>query len=778
MIIDIKSNKPLDRAIVGNKAYQLNQLYRLGYSICNGVVITPKLFGEFCKLNQINLEQDNLSESILDGSYGKNVYMQLKEVFETLITHSGAIIVRSSSLKEDNKDKSYAGIYKSVNNVTSLDSFLLAIKRVWSSYYSETTNNYDNENNRIQMPVLIQEVEFCNAAGVMFSRNPVNHKSECVIEACSGNNEKIIMNKINAERHILTDKKSIKSKKRLWNNVDVSLLKRNELILLFDLAMELEEKFEFPCDIEWGIKNKKVILFQIRPMVYRPDTGIYHHSLDASLDCILLDRYANPATVCYLSLLNTWQNKVYLSYYSNKPGYYFEEQPLCFLLNRVYWNVKYQKSMFEDDGNNNRFHRFKFDLLVKIGYKSWYKRIKKYDYNIKRYEKKLLETCQIKALNQLLEQVIGNFCGYIGIDHFRFLGITQILYKKLEKALEDIGYQKQDIFKFIGSRTSLNKTVTANRELLELATIINSNSNLLELFTKNNSEVILQKLAIQKEFYSFHNIFHRFIEKHGHRGVDCDDLYFPHWKEDQTNVIKLIKQYLHNGVNLGEPEDINLEIKNRKLKRLINLTGEYMCLRENQRYYFDKSWLLIRQILLKIAEYYKELQVIENAQDIFHMTIDEIQDGIRYPRYVISKDIVVQRKYNYEAAYKSSPPYMLKDSRNIPVQKNTRTSSYKVLSVSNGKAIGRIRVIHSLDELGEVKKGEIGIVKTFHPSWTPILKILSGLIMNYGNMLSHGAVVAREYSLPVVVFNGDAASVLKDGDLVELNATIGRVKVL
>ena len=90
----------------------------------------------------------------------------------------------------------------------------------------------------------------------------------------------------------------------------------------------------------------------------------------------------------------------------------------------------------------------------------------------------------------------------------------------------------------------------------------------------------------------------------------------------------------------------------------------------------------------------------------------------------------------------------------------------------------RMLGLDTLEDIGDLEKTDIGVVKTFHPSWTPILKVISGLIMNYGNMLSHGAVVAREYGIPVVVFNGETSKVFRNGDKVEINGTNGRIKVL
>ena len=77
-----------------------------------------------------------------------------------------------------------------------------------------------------------------------------------------------------------------------------------------------------------------------------------------------------------------------------------------------------------------------------------------------------------------------------------------------------------------------------------------------------------------------------------------------------------------------------------------------------------------------------------------------------------------------------------------------------------------------------MRQGDICVVDTFHPSWTPALKMAAGLIMSYGNMLSHGAVVAREYGIPVVVFNGDALRVFRNGDWLDIRGNTGRIRIV
>lgn len=86
--------------------------------------------------------------------------------------------------------------------------------------------------------------------------------------------------------------------------------------------------------------------------------------------------------------------------------------------------------------------------------------------------------------------------------------------------------------------------------------------------------------------------------------------------------------------------------------------------------------------------------------------------------------------------------------------------------------------VEHIGDLNKVKQGDILIVPMFHPSWTPILSKVGGIVMNYGNILSHGAVVAREYGIPVVVFNGVAKQHLPDNCWIEVDGSAGRIRVL
>lgn len=755
MIKPLKAPTGLNKAEVGNKAWTLNRLSRLGYSVCDGFVLTETFFKRFCVKNGIDRKVTEIKEKIQTSVWDEASRTMLKRVYQSLYPRTGRLIVRSSGIGEDDLTKSCAGIFESVLNIRSFEEMLFAVKRVWCSFFSEAARRYCKKEGGLTAPVIIQIMIPCDKSGVAFTKNPVTGERNLVVEACDGGNDKIIQNKQKADRYIF-------SSRRPRGNF---LLSREQMVKLKLLGERLEQDLGYPCDFEWGFWGGKLYLFQARPIVQKADKAVYTAKPSGSLDCILLDRYASPASVCYLSLLEAWQNQVYLSYYCKTQGIQFDEKPLCFLYNRVYWNMRYQKKYFEDWESSSPVKRMKLFMLVRNGYKSWYRRIPEYDEKIRLYKKQMASANSPTALLQLQEAVIHNFCVFLGVDHFRFLGIAQLLYRKAQKKGVSLDGNVQGIYE--------NKTVQVNRELLRLLEKIRKDRQLYRCFQQGSAEAVLSELNRNYVASDFTQAFRGFLKEHGHRGMGCDDLYGPHWSEAPAKVICLLQNLLKNNIT-GEKEN---PTKKQRSKKLAVFTAEYMCLRENQRYYFDKSWVLIREILLKLSDYYLSRKVITHRQDIFHMTIEEIRNGIFYKNYTVNRQVILQRKRNYKAQKKQEPPYMLKDSQTVSVQKK-RGRSYKVLGISRGSASGPVKIIRDLEDIQGIKENCICIVKTFHPSWTPILKIAAGLVMCYGNMLSHGAVVAREYQIPVVVFNGDATKIFQDGDVIQLDGSAGRIRFL
>ena len=97
------------------------------------------------------------------------------------------------------------------------------------------------------------------------------------------------------------------------------------------------------------------------------------------------------------------------------------------------------------------------------------------------------------------------------------------------------------------------------------------------------------------------------------------------------------------------------------------------------------------------------------------------------------------------------------------------------LGVSPGKVTAVARVVHSLDEAHHIHAGEILVTRTTTPAWTPLFAHISGLVTDLGGPLAHGSIVAREYGIPAVMGTGSATQRIRDGEIITVDGTAGRV---
>ncbi len=779
-------NLPLSS--VGRKAVNLSRLYTMGYRICRGVVLGAEALPRYCEANGFSLETAE-PQRILAGKFPEDIALLLSEAYHRLRGEKRELIVRSSAGEEDGRERSFAGVFESCLHIQSFFQLEEAVKRVWASFIAPDAAAYRSGRPNGGMAVIFQQMLSCEISGVLFTRDPVNAQDRILVEYTAGHNagitgggEKVSRCRVDGKTGAVTEG---------GNGLPAAIIRR-----LLRAARHLEAAFGYPCDVEWGARGGRLWLFQVRPMAIRFDPQLYCTVIGDDLDGILLDRYARPASVCYLSLLESWQSRVYLSLFDNRPGREFSERPLQFAYNRVYWNVRYQKAYFEEKPDSRRKRR-RLRRWIGCGYRSWYRRLPRYEKTLKRLEaaERVEDTGD---LMKILDRCIYNFCVFLGRDHFRFLGIAQLLYGRIREVCGGDEEAIKAAEKLIGRYSMRNMTVEANRSLQRMAAFIRSREEMRCVFIRMDAKEILRKVEKEETFSELRERLREFLTEHGHRGMACDDLYYPHWLEDPVKVATLLQQLVRTDPALLSREaEQEGETKSetalsarlagghphpRRYRRYLThywrLCGEYMRLRENQRYYFDKSWVLLRRILLKIGRRFTQEGRLEGMEDVFHLSIEEIRLMSRYSGIPADRRAIAARREAFEREGRNTPPYMIRDSRQIAVQKGSGHTSYKGLGISAGRAEGVVRYIRGAEDFGGLLPGCIGVVDTFHPSWTPILKSVSGLIMCYGNMLSHGAVVAREYGLPVVVFNGNAFSVFQETDRVEIHGDSGRIRIV
>jgi phosphohistidine swiveling domain-containing protein len=772
----------------GAKVANLSVISTMGCYIPESYTLPVHYFKAYCRFNKIDMNSKALSnkKEYLLPDYVEEELRLLWNILE----HNAPLVVRSSADGEDGDALSFAGIYSSVISVCSFYEFINAIKTVWNSFFSRHAYEYRNDFSISSegMGVLIQPLVKGEYSGVIFTNNPVNQDAnEMLIELVNGPNINLVDNQTYADYYLFRRKEMFKEYDLIDYKSNVPIDKK----ILWDMCIIADKiawEMRYPCDIEWTVCNGRIYILQTRPITVSLQGSLYSSApMSDAVQCNLIDRYANPVCTLYLSLLEYWQENVYLDMSSTLTGSNFSVKPLLFYYNRVYWNLEYQRKYFDGKSDN----KISLERIKQIS-EEWYGRIPKYEEKITYYSEELDARYGESEIYELIKEIMKNFYGFIGIDHYQILGITNICYSRLYKILNSFGNCKEIIDRLIQSYKIANMTNISNDQLSELSRYVIETSELKKIFLEEDLSCI--SLYMQSEYFStFTKKFNSFLRVHGHRGISCDDLLDPHWIEEPINVLRIIQQYVrlfdkhdrYSDITFAgySPENILNNISEEKViskeekKDILDISyllAEYMALRENQRYYFDKSWLLLRKAFLRISECWCKRGYLFNVEDIFWFTLREIDYVIHRGAFIINNDWQ-KRKSLYKRSYMMKAPYFIHDGEAMSVQKEGHKKSYKVTSVSQGISEGKVRVIRSINDIGSVEEREIIVVSTFHPSWTPVLKVINGMIMNFGNILSHGCVIAREYNVPVVSFNGMATEEFENGQKIHLDAIRGRI---
>jgi pyruvate,water dikinase len=213
--------------------------------------------------------------------------------------------------------------------------------------------------------------------------------------------------------------------------------------------------------------------------------------------------------------------------------------------------------------------------------------------------------------------------------------------------------------------------------------------------------------------------------------------------------------------------------------QLLLYCRRYMALRENQRFSFDRLLFRMKRAFERMGALLERDGLLEQGDDIVFFEIDELEalvEGRIRPDEAAT--LVAARRAEFEANRGVVHPDFLEADEHVPGPLPTRAGKHLTgLGISSGRARGRVRVLSSFEQMDRLQPGEILVTRATDPGWTPLFLVASGLVLELGSVLSHGAVVAREYGLPAVVNVEGATRMLHDGMEVTVDGDRGRVTI-
>ena len=292
-----------------------------------------------------------------------------------------------------------------------------------------------------------------------------------------------------------------------------------------------------------------------------------------------------------------------------------------------------------------------------------------------------------------------------------------------------------------------------------------------------------------------------FLDTYGMRCVGEIDITRPRWRERPTTLVPVILANVANfEPGAGERrfeqgrqeawakeqevlERVHAlpdgERKAGEVKAMIDRVRTFIGYREYPKYGIVCRYLVYKQALMEEADRLVEAQVIGDREDIFFLTFPELQDVARTHQ---SDEQLIRRRQDAFHSYQAlTPPRVLtSDGEGVAGayrRDDVPGGALVGLAVSAGRLEGRARVIHDMAE-ADLEADDILVTAYTDPSWSALFVSIAGLVTEVGGLMTHGAVIAREYGLAAVVGVEDATKLIRDGQRIRVDGTHGFVELL
>lgn len=704
------------------------------------------------------------------------------------------VAVRSSGSLEDLGEASFAGQYETFLDVNSLPELQLKIKECFLSRDSQRVRDYLQTRSiewtpeSLRMSVLIQKMVDAQCAGVLFTMNPLNGREEEIyLELCKGVGERLVSGIVTPTR-IVYDWPRRKKLSEVVNS-EGTRLSEDQLHELMELAANIQAYFGTPQDIEWAIgKDKKVYILQSRPITtFTPRSDCPELTNADFKDGGVSARVCTPFMYSvyrealkysmgdYFKKINLIQNDEHIQWIYHQYG-------------RVYWNVEAVKEGLKaiPDFREDDFDR---DLGIQKNYGESGPHV---------------TTVNISSVVKAIPVLLGlnreyrDCLNMILLFRTRFESTDEVLKEKLGK-LQKLSTQDfidwfQDVIRFqneteknyfrtIYNNSNFQSEYKSYLKKLKGYTPGDEIDLMGELHGVSHLDLQsgLKKLQAVMDFYgvdsqTYYSEREKFLKIHYHHGPAELDLKVPRWGEKKEWVDELVKNFVD--VPKSEENQFHktfLKIRRKlsplgrlRFKNLTESSRNFLRLREEMRSFSTRAYYLLRIGLLEFArrfEYEKE--------EIFFFDILEIKKKLSSPSMKLPD--VTDRKRYYDGYRNFKAP---NEFGGKILSRKKSHDGLRGLGCSPGIITGRARVILDIHKTHDLTKDEILVTLFTDPGWTPVLARVGGVITEVGGLLSHAAVIGREYKIPAVLNLVDATTLIQDGDLIRVDGRSGEVEIL
>jgi rifampicin phosphotransferase len=352
----------------------------------------------------------------------------------------------------------------------------------------------------------------------------------------------------------------------------------------------------------------------------------------------------------------------------------------------------------------------------------------------------------------------------------------------------------------------------SSQKTWELVQLIKKNQPLLNLFSSGvDSQEILARIKETSEFQTFRESLDQYINKWGYRCSGELMLTEANYLEKPGKFIELLQGYLSS--ESAAPQEI-IKAKTAEKKQLIESIRKYLLRRGPGLtgalaipllylllHWTEKSISFRERVRLKQAMLYGHLRdtlqnlggvlrergTINQANEIFFLKYHELLELLSGSEMLsnatgkilqarIAEHRVLSQISLPDSFYLNEGEYLSEKITAPAILRNNTGNTFKGTSACGGIVKGRAKILSSVLEAGKIQPGDILVARQTDPGWALVFPLIAGLVLERGGMLSHGAIVAREFGIPAVVGIKQISSIIQDGMEILVNGENGTIQ--
>ena len=848
-------------AIVGGKGAHLGELSRIdGIRVPAGFCVTtdgfrrimaeaPSISERLDRLPHLNPEDREairtLSAEIRRTLEGIAIPDDLAAAITLALARLGeraAYAVRSSATAEDLPTASFAGQHDTYLNIVGPAAIPQHISRCWASLFTERAVTYRLRNGfdhrKVHMAVVVQQMVFPEAAGVLFTADPVtSNRKVASVEATFGLGEVVVSGLVNADTYKVRDgevvAKAVATKQLAIRaspaggtqeeaidpeRQEQPALTDAQVVRLAQFGRRIEAHFGHPQDIEWCLVDDGFQIVQSRPIttlfpIPATDDGGNHVFVSVGHGQIMTDAM-KPLGI------SMWQ-------LTALPRMYEAGGRLFVDVTQRLASPTSRAGLLEIMGRGDPLIRDALETVLERD--DFIPSLPDEDHGGApsgsapaplETDPAIVEELMGRAQASIaaLQRDIRTKSGPALIDFILadIQELRRILFdprshQVFMSAMEATWWLNDRLESWLGEKNAAdtltqsvpdNVTSEMGLALLYVADAIRPHPEVVALLQRvdRNDDFLdgLERVAGGREA---RDAIRGFLDKYGMRCVGEIDITRPRWSERPGTLIPVIlgnvknfepgagKRRFEQGLQEAQRKEQDVlerlralpdgEQKATEAKQRIVRVRTFIGYREYPKYGLVSRYFVYKQALMEEADRLVQAHVLGEKEDIFYLTLQELHDVVRANH--VDDQLIHQRKDAFRSYQALTPPRVITSDGEVIAGAYRRgdvpTGALVGLPVSAGTIEGRARVIRDLAE-ADLEPGDILVTAHTDPSWTPVFVAITGLVTEVGGLMTHGAVIAREYGVPAVVGVEHATRLIRNGQRIRVHGTDGYVEIL